>query len=203
MLPAVRRLLAILCLIAVLAVAGCGGGSSSSSSGSSSQSSASSGGTTASGSDQQLRAKFISAVKAKLGSGGLPADYVSCVIGKAEQIPTAQLKALGAAAAFSPNNKSAIALGAKLGKDCIAEGAGLSTFRKLMLSSLRKGLAAKGVSSAFQQCFSAKFDQQVSDKQLSAIILQYVQGGGNAAQSAGKQIGSQVVAECRAQGVSP
>ena len=88
---------------------------------------------TAGPSDQKLRNQFVAAVKGKLASSGLPADYVRCVTGKAEQIPIDQLKALGSATAFSGNSKAAKALGERLGKQCIAEGAGVAAPGRLPL----------------------------------------------------------------------
>jgi hypothetical protein len=202
MLPAVSRLLALICLLGALAVAGCGGGSDSSSSSSSAQS-ASSSTSTESSADRQLRGQFVGAVRGKLASSGLPADYISCVTGKAEQVPIAQVKALGSAAVFSGNSKAAKALGERLGKQCIAEGSGVAAFRTIFIGSIRKGLASSGLSSAYQACVIKKANSQVSDAQLSAIILKYLASGPASAQAAGQQIGKKIGQACINEGVSP
>jgi hypothetical protein len=207
MLPTVSRLLVLVCLIGAVAFAGCGGGGSdSSSSSSASQStstSASTGTSTESASDQRLRSQFVAAVKGKLTSSGLPADYVSCVTRKAEQIPIAQLKALGSASVFSGNSKAAKALGERLGQQCIAEGAGVAAFRQIFIGSIKKGLASSGLSSAYQSCVIKKANSEVSDAQLSAIILKYLGSGPASAQAAGQQIGKRIGQECISEGNSP
>jgi hypothetical protein len=208
MLRRVPRLLALVCLIGALGVAGCGGGgsdssSSDSSSSSSSSQSASSSTSTGSSSEQQLRNQFIRAVTAKLGSSGLPADYINCVTGKAKQIPVAQLKALGSAAVFSDKSQAAKALGERLGKQCIAEGAGVAAFRQVFIGSIKKGLAGSGLSSAYRSCVIKKADTEVSNAQLSSIILTYLASGPSSAQAAGQKIGKKIGQECISEGAAP
>ena len=123
--------------------------------------------------------------------------------GKAEQIPIDQLKALGSATVFSGNSKAAKDLGEQLGKQCIAEGAGVAAFRRIFIGSIKKGLSSSGLSSAYQSCVVKKANTEVSDAQLSAIILKYLGSGPASAQAAGQQIGKRIGQECVNQGASP
>lgn len=212
-----RRLPAILAFLVILTallVTGCGGSGDSSTSTDSGSSPGSTETTdtvttestttdaTAPDNADQARSAMIAGVRSTLLGNGLPSGYTSCVIDKAQNdVTDAQIEAL--LKTYAGGDKSvAEDFGRKLGTQCIAEGAGIDQFRAKFLGSIRSGFAGSKLSAAFQNCVIQGARTEVSDSQLSKILLLASQNSAVGTQK-GQAIGRKLALECKAKGIAP
>jgi hypothetical protein len=180
-----RRSLATGLVLSILLLAGCGGSSSDDTSSTSS--------TTG---DTKLQTQFLKSISASLKGSGLPPDYGACILRHAHEVPIAKLKKVSGLAVFSPNSPAAVKLGVELGKQCIREGAGVSTFRRILAGTIAHELGA----SAQQQCVVTKVKTEVPDERVSAIFLNAVENGPRAAAKDEARLIKKLSAECGAHG---
>lgn len=208
-------MLAALAILVALAASGCGGSSDSESTNSSTSSAGSTDTTTSDttatqattettppDASAQARASLVAGIRSSLLGSSLPGGYTSCVLDKAEsEITDAQIMTLIKTYAAG-NRAAAKQLGVTLGKECIAEGAGIDEFRAKFVATIRQGLAGSGLSAAYGACVLKKANTEIPDDQLSRILLEGTSDS-PAAQAHGRAIGRRLGQECQDQGIKP
>lgn len=147
------------------------------------------------------RDALIQGVQSSLAGSGLPAGYTDCVVQKAGELTDDEIKTLEAEFT-SGNTQAAQNLGVDLGKQCISEGAGIDEFRTAFVSSIKTGLAGSGLSAAYTNCVINKANSDISDQELSALLLQYTEDPASA-QTKGVALGKQLGQTCVDSGVQP
>lgn len=152
--------------------------------------------------DSDLRSVFTQGLESSLAGKGLPADYVQCVIDKAQTaVSDDEILDLGKQVQAG-DSSAAEKIGTDLGKECVAEGAGIDAFRAKLTGSIRSSLKGSDLSQAYQDCVVSEAGKQISDDELASILVIAVDDPA-AAQTKSQAIGRKLGKKCLDDGVKP
>lgn len=189
-----KTLTVTLAVTLAAALAGCGSSSKSSSTTTPTTSSAPATTTsTTTGGSSPLRQVFLATLRNGLQTSNLPPDYTACVIARANSQVSNEEVARLAALPQAQRSTAGQRVGRDLGRQCIAQGAGLSTFRQIFLRSISSSLASSSLPASYRACVSHKA-AQLPNSELTSLFSDYVNGkglGSARAEALGRRLGQQ------------